>query len=77
VLDLSVTGDKSDSARVDPHDPTTTSNPKVPMQSLTNSLWLPTLLEQDLHDQEDQFLYGREERTRIMKQTILIFVDAP
>jgi hypothetical protein len=59
VLDLSVTGDKSDSPRVDPHDLTTTSNPKVPMQSLTNSLLLPTLLEQDLHDQEDQFLYGK------------------
>jgi hypothetical protein len=34
VPDLSVSGDNSDLVEVDPHDPTTTSEPKAPMQSL-------------------------------------------
>ena len=34
VLDLSVSGDNSDLVEVDPHDPTTTSEPEAPMQSL-------------------------------------------
>ena len=34
VPDLSVSGDKFDLAEDDPHDPTTTSEPKAPMQSL-------------------------------------------
>jgi hypothetical protein len=32
--DLSVTEDNSDLAEDDPHDPTTTSKPEAPMQSL-------------------------------------------
>ena len=32
--DLSVSGDKFDLAEVDPHDPTTSSEPEAPMQSL-------------------------------------------
>jgi hypothetical protein len=34
VLDLSVSGDNSDLAEDDPRDPTTTSKPEAPMQSL-------------------------------------------
>ena len=34
VPDLSVSGDKFDWVEVDPHDPTTTSEPEAPMQSL-------------------------------------------
>ena len=34
VPDLSVSGDKFDLVEVDPHDPTTTSELEVPMQSL-------------------------------------------
>jgi hypothetical protein len=34
VPDLSVSGEKSDMVVVDPHDPTTTSKPEAPMQSL-------------------------------------------
>jgi hypothetical protein len=34
VPDLSVSGDNSDLVEVDPHDPTTTSEPEAPMQSL-------------------------------------------
>ena len=34
VPDLSVSGDKFDLEEDDPHDPTTTSEPEVPMQSL-------------------------------------------
>jgi hypothetical protein len=34
VPDLSVSGDNSDLVEVDPHDPTTTSKPEAPMQSL-------------------------------------------
>ena len=34
VPDLSVSGDKFDLVEVDPHDPTTTSEPETPMQSL-------------------------------------------
>ena len=34
VPDLSVSGDKFDLVEVDPHDPTTTSKPEAPMQSL-------------------------------------------
>jgi hypothetical protein len=35
VPDLSLSGDKSDLVVVDPHDPTTTSKPEAPMQSLS------------------------------------------
>jgi hypothetical protein len=34
VPDLSMSGDNSDLVEVDPHDPTTTSKPEAPMQSL-------------------------------------------
>ena len=34
VPDLSVSGDNSDLVEVYPHDPTTTSDPEAPMQSL-------------------------------------------
>jgi hypothetical protein len=34
VPDLSVSGDNSDLVEVDPHDPTMTSDPEAPMQSL-------------------------------------------
>ena len=34
VPDLSVSGDRFDLVEVDPHDPTTTSEPEAPMQSL-------------------------------------------
>jgi hypothetical protein len=34
VPDLSVSGDSFDLMKVDPHDPTTTSEPEPPMQSL-------------------------------------------
>jgi hypothetical protein len=34
VSDLSVSGDNSDLVEVDPRDPTTTSKPEAPMQSL-------------------------------------------
>jgi hypothetical protein len=34
VPNLSVSGDNSDLVEVDPHDPTTTSEPEAPMQSL-------------------------------------------
>ena len=34
VPDLSVSGDKFDLVEVDPHDPTTMSEPEAPMQSL-------------------------------------------
>ena len=34
VPDLSVSGDNFDLVEVDPHDPTTTSEPEAPMQSL-------------------------------------------
>jgi hypothetical protein len=43
VPDLSVTAGKFDSAEVDPHDPTTTSKPDVPMQ-LLNQLSVVTYL---------------------------------
>jgi hypothetical protein len=43
VPDLSVSGDKSDLVVVDPHDPTTTSKPEAPMQSL-NQLQIVTNL---------------------------------
>jgi hypothetical protein len=34
VSNLSVSGDNSDFVEVDPHDPTTMSDPEAPMQSL-------------------------------------------
>jgi hypothetical protein len=43
VPDLSVSGDNSDLVEVDPHDPTTTSEPEAPMQSL-NQLSMVTYL---------------------------------
>jgi hypothetical protein len=65
VPDPSVSGDKFDSVGVDPHDPTTTSKAEAAMQSLNNSLWLPTLLMKDQLDHEDQFMYAVIERKRI------------
>ena len=51
---------------VDPHDPTTTSKPEAPMQSLNQ---LPMVIEpavkQVQPDHEDQFLQAIEERARI------------
>jgi hypothetical protein len=42
--DLSVSGDKSDLVVVDPHDPTTTSKPEAPMQSLNQLLMVTNLV---------------------------------
>jgi hypothetical protein len=53
VPDLSVRGDNSDLAEDDPCDPTTTSKPEAPMQSLNQR-----------PDHEDRFLCAIEERTR-------------
>jgi hypothetical protein len=64
VPDLSVSGDNSDLVEVDPHDPTTTSDPEAPMQSLNQLQWLPTLLMRDRPDHEDRFLCATKERTR-------------
>ena len=53
--DLSVSGGKFDLVEVDPHDPTTTSKPEAPMQSLNQ---LPVVTDpavQDQPDHEDQF----------------------
>jgi hypothetical protein len=47
----------------DPHDPTTTSEPEAPMQSL-NQLPVVTKLMQDQPDHEDLFLFAIKERTR-------------
>jgi hypothetical protein len=55
VPDLSVSGDKFDLVEDDPHDPTTTSEPEVPMQSLNQ---LPVVT--DLVDARSAI----EERTR-------------
>ena len=44
VPDLSVSGDNSDLVEVDPHDPTTTSEPEAPMQSLNQ---LPMVTDLD------------------------------
>jgi hypothetical protein len=48
VPDLSVSGDNSDLVEVDPHDPTTTSDPEAPMQSLNQ---LP-MVTQSKNEQE-------------------------
>jgi hypothetical protein len=42
VPDLSVSGDNFDLVEVDPHDPTTTSEPEAPMQSLNQ---LPMVID--------------------------------
>jgi hypothetical protein len=44
VPDLSMSGDKSDLVEVDPHDPTTTSEPVAPMQSLNQLSMVTTLV---------------------------------
>jgi hypothetical protein len=59
-----VSGDNSDLAEDDPCDLTTTSKPEVPMQSLNQLQWVPTLLMRDRPDHEDRFLCAIEERTR-------------
>jgi hypothetical protein len=45
VPDLSVSGDNSDLVEVDPHDPTTTSEPEAPMQSLNQLPMVTDLAE--------------------------------
>ena len=64
VPDLSVSGDKFDLAEDDPHDPTTTSEPEAPMQSLNQLPVVTDLVMQDQPDHEDRFLSTIEERTR-------------
>jgi hypothetical protein len=44
VPDLSMSGDKFDLVEVDPHDPTTTSEPVAPMQSLNQLSMVTTLV---------------------------------
>ena len=43
--DLSVSGDKFDLVEDDSHDPTTTSEPEVPMQSLNQLLVVTDLVD--------------------------------
>jgi hypothetical protein len=64
VSDLSVSGDNSNLVEVDPHDPTTTSEPEAPMQSLNQLPMVTDLLMRDRPDHEDRFLCAIEERTR-------------
>jgi hypothetical protein len=64
VPDLSVSGDNFDLVEDDPHDPTTTSEPIAPMQSLNQLPVVTDLLMQDQPDHEDCFLHAIEERTR-------------
>jgi hypothetical protein len=45
VTDLSVSGDNSDLAEDDPCDPTTTSKPEAPMQSLNQLLVVTELVD--------------------------------
>jgi hypothetical protein len=45
VPDLSVSGDKFDLVKDDPHDPTTTSEPEAPMQSLNQLLVVTDLVD--------------------------------
>ena len=45
VPDLSVSGDNSDLVEVDPHDPTTTSDPEAPMQSLNQLPMVTNLVD--------------------------------
>jgi hypothetical protein len=65
-----VRGDNSDLAEDDSRDPTTTSKPETPMQSLNQLLVVTDLavarsaLVQDQPDPEDCFLHAIEERTR-------------
>ena len=53
--DLSVSGDNFDLVEVDPHDPTTTSKPEAPMQSLNQLPVVTDLAKQDQPYREDQF----------------------
>jgi hypothetical protein len=75
VPDLLVSGDKFDSVEVDPHDPTTTSKPEAPMQSLNQLPVVTDLVGARSPDHEHQFLCAIEERTRIMKRAILISLE--
>ena len=45
VPDLSVSGDKFDLAEDDPHNPTTTSKPEAPMQSLNHHPMVTDLVD--------------------------------
>ena len=45
VPDLSVSGDEFDLVEDDPHDPTTTSEPEAPMQSLNQLLVVTDLVD--------------------------------
>ena len=64
VPDLSVSGDNSDLVEVDPHDPTTTSEPEAPMQSLNQLPMVTDFADARSPDHEDRFLCAIEERTR-------------
>ena len=64
VPDLSVSGDNSDLAEDDPCDPTTTSKPEGPMQSLNQLPMVTDFADARSTDHEDRFLCAIEERTR-------------
>jgi hypothetical protein len=64
VSDLSVSGDKSDLVVVDPHDPTTTSKPEAPMQSLNQLAMVTNLAGARSASSRRSIPIAIEERTR-------------
>ena len=62
-------------AEVDPHDPTTTSKPEAPMQSLNQLPVVTDPAEQDQPDHEDQFLARNRRTSKKMKRAILISLE--
>jgi hypothetical protein len=75
VPDLSVSGDNSDLVEVDPHDPTTTSDPEAPMQSL-NQLPMVTDLADARSARSRRLFPVRNRRTNKKKmRAILISLE--
>jgi hypothetical protein len=64
VPDLSASRNNSNLAEHDPCDPTTTSKPEAPMQSLNQLPVVTNLTDARRPDHEDRFLCAIEERTR-------------
>jgi hypothetical protein len=57
VLDLSVSGDNSDLAEDDPCDPTTTSKPEAPMQSLNQLTVVTDLAKNEQEKDASNLIY--------------------
>jgi hypothetical protein len=75
VPDLSVSGDNFDLVEVDPHDPTTTSDPEAPMQSLNQLPMVTDLADARSARSRRSFLVRNRRTNKKKMRAILISLE--